>query len=96
MAAASLTFATPWGALVALVVVVPLAALTVAWRRAQHAARIVGLTPAPRRTLVGALATLALAAVASWMRRTTLRAAARRVGAPAVRDPRIERDTSTT
>jgi hypothetical protein len=65
MIAAALTFATPWGALVALVAVLPLATLILAWRRAQRAARIVGLTPAPRRVLGRALAALALAAVAA-------------------------------
>jgi hypothetical protein len=65
MVGASLTFATPWGALVALVAIVPLAALIVAWRRAQHAARVVGLTPAPRRALGPAVAALALASLAA-------------------------------
>jgi hypothetical protein len=65
MVAAALTFLTPWGALVALVALVPLAALGVAWRRSERAARAVGLSPAPRRALAPAAAALAVAALAA-------------------------------
>jgi hypothetical protein len=65
MALASITFETPWGALVAVAAALPLVALAVAWRRGERAARAVRLVPARRRTLALAAASAALAAVAA-------------------------------
>jgi hypothetical protein len=76
--AASLTFLTPWGALLALTAVVPLAALALAARRERRARALLGLRApaAPRRwvrpLLVAAvLGLLGLAAAQPVLRSTT-------------------------
>ncbi len=78
MIASSLVFLTPRGALLALLVVVPLAALALASRREQRARTVLGLRPLPavrrsRRTLavVAVVGLLGLAASQPVLRSTT-------------------------
>ena len=69
MIAASLTFLTPGGALLALTAAVPLAALALASRRERHARTVLGLSApagAPRwRRAAAVLATVALLGLAA-------------------------------
>jgi len=78
---ASLTFLTPFGALVALAVAVPLAAAAASVSRSNRAAQALGLEPAPRSRIAAPAALAAVACVCAGL------AAAQ----PVLREPRHQR-----